>query len=65
VYREFSGQTLREKKRNGSLDNGYLDNFNNGFSNKYEKNLKVNFLWICYSIYGLIVIQILCNFIIV
>jgi 5-methylcytosine-specific restriction endonuclease McrA len=24
----------------GSLDNGYLDNLDNGFSNKYEKNLK-------------------------
>jgi hypothetical protein len=24
----------------GSLDNGYLDNFDNEFSNKYGKNLK-------------------------
>jgi hypothetical protein len=27
-------------KWKGSLDNGYFDNFNNGFSNKYEKNRK-------------------------
>jgi hypothetical protein len=25
----------------GSLDNGYLDNLDNGFSNKYEKKLKI------------------------
>jgi hypothetical protein len=25
----------------GSLDNGYLDNFDNEFLNKYEKNLKI------------------------
>jgi hypothetical protein len=24
-----------------SLDNGYLDNFDNKFSNKYDKNLKI------------------------
>jgi hypothetical protein len=24
----------------GSFDNDYLDNFNNGLLNKYEKNLK-------------------------
>jgi hypothetical protein len=24
----------------GLLDNGYRDNFNNEFSNKYDKNLK-------------------------
>jgi hypothetical protein len=25
----------------GSLDNGYCDNFDNRFSNKYEKNVKL------------------------
>jgi hypothetical protein len=25
----------------GSIDNGYLDNFENRFSNKYEKILKI------------------------
>jgi hypothetical protein len=27
-------------KGKGSLDNGYLDNLDNGFSDKYEENLK-------------------------
>jgi hypothetical protein len=43
----------------GSLDNGYLDNLDNGFSNKYEKNLKnKKTLWICSSTYRLVVLQI-------
>jgi hypothetical protein len=30
----------------GLLDNGYLDNLNNGFLNKYEKNLMNMFLYL-------------------
>jgi hypothetical protein len=53
---------VNDKKNKGEelLDNGYLDNNDNGFSNKYEK-----ILWICSSTYRLMVIQILCNFIII
>jgi hypothetical protein len=50
----------------GSLDDGYLYNFNNKFLNKYEKNLKIEkILWIYFYTYRLIIIQISCNFIIV
>jgi hypothetical protein len=46
----------------GSLDNGYLDNFVNEFSNKYEKKIKnKKTLCICSST----MIQILYNFIII
>jgi hypothetical protein len=31
---------VTNKYGKGSLDNDYFDNFNNEFSNKYEKNLK-------------------------
>jgi hypothetical protein len=31
---------MTKYKGKGSLDNGYLDNFDNESSNKYEKNLK-------------------------
>jgi hypothetical protein len=41
------------KKGKGSLDNGYLNNFDNNFSNKYEKNiLKIE------KLYGYILILI-------
>jgi hypothetical protein len=37
---------------------GYFDNFDNEFLNKYEKNLKNRkILWICSSIYGLMVFK--------
>jgi hypothetical protein len=39
----------------GSLHNGYLDNFDNEFSNKYEKIFKKT-LCVCYSTYRLMVI---------
>jgi hypothetical protein len=55
-------KTISYGKR--SLDNGYLDN---KFSNKYEKILKIEkkILWICYTTYRWMVIQISYNFIIV
>jgi hypothetical protein len=50
----------------GSLDDGYLYNFNNKFLNKYGKNLKIEkILWIYFYTFRLIIIQISCNFIIV
>jgi hypothetical protein len=49
-----------------SLDNSYLDNFDNKTLNKYEKNLKIEKnLYIYSSTYRLMVIQILYNFIII
>jgi hypothetical protein len=32
---------MRFKLGKGCLDNDYLDNFDNKFSNKYEKKLKI------------------------
>jgi hypothetical protein len=47
------------------FDNGNFHNLNNEFSNKYEKNLKIEiFLWIRSFVYRLMVIQISYNFII-
>jgi hypothetical protein len=44
----------------------YLDNFDNKFLNKYEKNLKNrNFFIDMFSRYRLKLFKILCNFIIV
>jgi hypothetical protein len=40
----------------GSLDNSYLDNLDNEFSNEYKKILKIKKLWICSSTYRLMVI---------
>jgi hypothetical protein len=48
------------------LTMSYFDNLDNGFSNKYEKNLKNGkALWICSSIYRLMIIQISCNIVII
>jgi hypothetical protein len=53
-------------KGKGSLDNDYLDKFDNEFLNKYEKNLKIEKKSYKYVfILRLVVIQILCNFIII
>jgi hypothetical protein len=47
----------------GSLDNGYLDNLNNEFLNKYKKILKrEKTLWICSSTCKLMVNQISLSF---
>jgi hypothetical protein len=47
---------------------GYFDTLYNRYLNKYKKNLKnekKKFIDVCSSTYGLMVIQILCNFIII
>jgi hypothetical protein len=56
--------SLLEKGRD-PLTMGCLDNFDNGSPNKYEKKIKKKNLWIYFSTYRLMVIEILYNFIIV